>query len=540
MINKIYQFLTLLFLSFNLHAQTVISDTIVGGDTSWTKANSPYIIGNGLAVFTGVTLTIEPGTQIKFTGIEGISVLGSIILKGTQSDSIIFYRDSLSFNPNEQPMIYFADTASISYCSFRNSYTGAVTFASTVPGTSTIQNCSFLNNYYVIGLHGEPEMNIKFANCTFNNNQTVLPYLNATVNNCTFSGNTIAINQVNKVHNSAFLNNTVAIANADTIMNCIFIGNTTAIGDSAAFTPRLTGLRNGIQNNQPTVSSITADINTQVFAGNLITGNNTGISLYSSYFNIQNNIITGNEIGIEITADIGANNTSSLENNTICNNSKYNLALTSSTSFSFPNNCWCSTDSAYIRSTIYDGFVNPSYGQIDYTPLTNCPTTTIDTIFGSTNYYVTNKSYKFYIDSVANATYKWIIDGDTVSTEGSVTANWDNAGLHTVTCIVYDGGIPISSYTLPIDAYTNPLAVVPSTSSLVVSVYPNPNNGEFTIVSPLVNVQLSIYNSLGTTIQTIQLIEHQTVVNLSNVVPGIYYLVIELDERNFNQKIIVE
>jgi len=535
MTNKYYLLILFHFLCLGLCAQTIIDSNAI-----WTKAGNIYYIDDSLIVNSGVTLTVEPGTKIIFTETGLIDVKGTIILNGTETDSIVLFRDFLPNDSLETIMLHLENPTTISYCSFTNSNNAVIAFDTLTTGKTSFSNCSFANNYHAIAPAALTNMNIVFTNCTFTNNQIALPPLNATVNNCIFSGNTIGINEVNKVYNSTFLNNTLAIANADTIMNCIFTGNNTAIGDSAAFTPRLAGLRNSIQNNQPIVSSITADVNTQVFAGNLITGNNTGISLYSSYFNIQNNIITGNEIGIEITADIGVSNTSFIQNNTICNNSKYNLALTSSTSFSFPNNCWCSTDSAYIRSTIYDGFVNPSYGQINYIPLTNCPTTHVDTIYGSTNYYVTNKSYKFYIDSVANATYKWIIDGDTVSTGGSATANWDDAGLHIVTCIAYDGGIPISSYTLPIDAYTNPLAVVPGFFSNPVTIYPNPTRGTFTILSPLANVRLSIYNSLGITTQIIQLTKQQTIINLTNVVPGIYYLVIESDKGNFSQKIIVE
>jgi len=36
------------------------------------------------------------------------------------------------------------------------------------------------------------------------------------------------------------------------------------------------------------------------------------------------------------------------------------------------------------------------------------------------------------------------------------------------------------------------------------------------------------------------LTEQQTAINLTNVVSGIYYLVIESDKGNFSQKIIVE
>jgi hypothetical protein len=35
-------------------------------DTTWTVANSPYIVNCALVVNNGVTLTIEPGVVVKF------------------------------------------------------------------------------------------------------------------------------------------------------------------------------------------------------------------------------------------------------------------------------------------------------------------------------------------------------------------------------------------------------------------------------------------------------------------------------------------
>src|SRR3990172_10271824 len=47
-----------------------IADTSVSGyitsDTTWTKANSPYVAGN-VIVNSGVTLTIEQGVTVKFS-----------------------------------------------------------------------------------------------------------------------------------------------------------------------------------------------------------------------------------------------------------------------------------------------------------------------------------------------------------------------------------------------------------------------------------------------------------------------------------------
>ena len=526
-------------LSFNLNAQTN-ADTTIYTNQTWSKANGPFLITDSLVIYPGATLTVEAGTQIKLSGTAGIEVQGNIVLNGTASDSIIFYRDTLSNNPTEKAMLYVHDTIHISYCSFKNSYTGAILFDSLIQGSSSLTNCSFFNNYHVVGLRGKPAMNLQINSCRFSNNKIVLPPLNASIHNCTFNNNNSAISQANGVHKSTFSNNTIGVANADSISNCFFSGNKIAIGNGID-TSSISAFRiSGLGNSAPTVSSVNTDVK-QVCNNNIITGNSIGIVIYSPYFDIQNNIISGNNIGIEILPNINASDTSYIKNNTICNNSKYNLEWESPFSFSFPSNCWCSSDSAYIRSTILDGYDNPSYGLADYIPIATCPGASVDTIYGSTTYYLIHQTYKFYIDSgTTGVSYIWMIDGDTVGTGGSATINWSTQGFHTVSCTAYENGIAISSYTLPIDAYASPLAILPGTSAAPVTVYPNPTTGIVTLETPFTNARLIIYNVLGVPIQTIQLTNKQSVINLATTIPGVYYLIIEFDEGSYSQKIIVE
>ena len=382
-------------------------------------------------------------------------------------------------------------------------------------------------------------MNLQINNCKFSANTMVLPPLNASINNCTFSNNSSAISQANSVHNSTFANNTVGVANADSITNCFFSGNKIAIGngiDTSGISPFR---KSALGNSQPTVSSISTSVK-QVYNNNIITGNSIGIVIYSPYFNIQNNIISENNIGIEILPNVNSSDTSYIKNNTICNNSKYNLEWESPFSFSFPSNCWCSSDSAYIRSTIYDGYDNSSYGIVDYIPIATCPGASVDTIYGTTTYYVIDQTYKFYIDSSTGVSYIWMMDGDSIGTGGSTTIKWSTSGFHTVTCTAYENGIAISSYTLPIDVYTSPLAVVPGTSAAPITVYPNPTRGVITIEGLFTNASFSIYNVLGVPIQNMQLTNKQSVINLATTIPGVYYLIIESDKGNYSQKIIVE
>jgi hypothetical protein len=86
----------LFLLLFSALANTLEFDTvqastnvsgIIGSDTTWTKANSPYTLTGWVAVNSGVTLTIEPGVTV----IGGsLLVNGTLVARGTNIDRINF------------------------------------------------------------------------------------------------------------------------------------------------------------------------------------------------------------------------------------------------------------------------------------------------------------------------------------------------------------------------------------------------------------------------------------------------------------------
>lgn len=83
---------TIIFLPRFIFASTSVNDDI-WVDTTWTKANSPYIVERAFVIFDNATLNIEPGVEIKFNtenGPIGISVFGKIKALGTHSDPIYF------------------------------------------------------------------------------------------------------------------------------------------------------------------------------------------------------------------------------------------------------------------------------------------------------------------------------------------------------------------------------------------------------------------------------------------------------------------
>ncbi|PIV69079.1 MAG: hypothetical protein COS08_05410, partial [Euryarchaeota archaeon CG01_land_8_20_14_3_00_38_12] len=70
------------------------SETWVEGDiyvdTTWTVADSPYIISKNVRVHDNATLTIDPGVEIKFGGDFNITVYGNLTAVGTEVNKIVF------------------------------------------------------------------------------------------------------------------------------------------------------------------------------------------------------------------------------------------------------------------------------------------------------------------------------------------------------------------------------------------------------------------------------------------------------------------
>lgn len=96
-----------LFVSVGFFSSIAFADTFVVGDidqdTTWTASDGPYAVFDMMSIDYGVTLSIEPGTIVKFYNNSGILVNGSIEVLGTVSDKVYFtsiYDDSLGGDTN--------------------------------------------------------------------------------------------------------------------------------------------------------------------------------------------------------------------------------------------------------------------------------------------------------------------------------------------------------------------------------------------------------------------------------------------------------
>lgn len=66
----------------NSRAATNVSGSI-STNTTWTMANSPYIVTSSITVSSGITLTIESGVVVQFNDGYGMTVLGTMSATGT-------------------------------------------------------------------------------------------------------------------------------------------------------------------------------------------------------------------------------------------------------------------------------------------------------------------------------------------------------------------------------------------------------------------------------------------------------------------------
>jgi parallel beta-helix repeat protein len=78
----------------NITLFPVVKATYVEGfitrDTIWTLVDSPFIISNETIVCANVTLTIEPGVEVRFGGFFNVTIEGKLVAEGAKDKKIRF------------------------------------------------------------------------------------------------------------------------------------------------------------------------------------------------------------------------------------------------------------------------------------------------------------------------------------------------------------------------------------------------------------------------------------------------------------------
>ena len=208
-------FMTILFVLSVILLNQQIWATDVGGyittNTTWTKANSPYIVISDI-IIRGATLTVEPGVVVKFSPGTGLQLgdtwylgqtrtaNGGLHAVGMESDSILF--TSLSGSRNNWKGIYFHPSCDIGgkistmrYCvvenAGQNGYGQSANIYCNDSGTQpTISSCT-LRDATGYGIYLSSS-SISIINCTINSNTSEGIHCEAcapTITGCTIRDN---------------------------------------------------------------------------------------------------------------------------------------------------------------------------------------------------------------------------------------------------------------------------------------------------------------------------------------------------------------
>ena len=368
----------------SLFAQTPISGGIYS-NTTWTLANSPYLMTGPVVVFPSKTLTIEPGVIIKVQGGMNpttgypknyLEIRGNLVAVGTANAPIIFSTDSIN-SPNFVPyttpyeqwygiVIKSAQgaTASLNYFTLDHTYFGIDNQNLNTTDSISLKGCTFSNNTTAFGITGPTTLD----GCTFINNQY-----------CFRGSSQHALN----VLNSGFYDNKLCVYNyglATNLTNCIFENNEIAISATAGgliadcvFNNNYYAFFDDYANNF-TISNSTFTNNITAIklmkyssiTNSEFTNNGLAIGLAEGMF-VQNCNISNNQTGIKTWGQFMPGQLiMDVKDNLICNNALYNVENATDLNLGLEKNCFCSTDSTVIENLIYDGYDDITRGLYNY------------------------------------------------------------------------------------------------------------------------------------------------------------------------------
>ena len=190
---------------------STIAPNYITSDTTWTAANSPYLIDSFIIVNPGVTLTIQAGVEVDGYNPSGLNYLfqvdGRLLAQGTAEDPILFHNTlgpwsgigingtDVDFNQGSileyvivdgggmpgpgvggNLTLYYAE-AEVSHCQFNNSFgEGILGNDASTNGVANVSDSSFTDNAsYAISFE-DGSVNPVLANLTASGNGAGLPY----------------------------------------------------------------------------------------------------------------------------------------------------------------------------------------------------------------------------------------------------------------------------------------------------------------------------------------------------------------------------
>jgi len=309
--------LGLLFIGGGLaQASTDISGNII--NTNWTAANSPYIIKGQVEVAPGATLTIGPGTVVKFQKGAGLTVRGTLKIRGDSRNLVVLTSAEATTSRQDWTGITFTDeSADAQFNSAGNYAAGSIIEYAVIThseglkldnSSPYIANNNLLDNTVAITISGE-------VTETALNPETTSTRLWITRNNIINNTKGIVVNRGYVVNQLVF--DPSGLTTLSATANIIIDGNAINYNQEGLWLER--GERVAVINNQL----------------NFNNGYGLKIAAASPQAIVQHNTINYNNIGLEVAAR-GA----TISKNALAYNNQAGLILLNATNVISDNNIY--------------------------------------------------------------------------------------------------------------------------------------------------------------------------------------------------------
>ncbi len=340
---------------------TTVSSQIISSDTTWNKANSPYMLISSVIVSSGATLTIQPGVTVDIAQDNNLQIDGALNATGSKADNIQFIGagslilDSCSLGWNQTTGSgCIIECAKISLYSF------------TICCSAKINDNTIICGIYPWG--GSPQIiNNNVVGQIWGNESVQSPLiLNNTVRGCIYipagspviSQNVVTGVEGGTTNGSSYIPSSLCTAimggpgSYGTQLNAVITDNTITCG--------LDGISWGggeeatIENN---------------FIANC---SRYGMMVDSTAF-VENNTLVNNVVGLLLSNFNSGIYTPIptppiIRGNNILNSSKYNIYSYCSMNLTATYNWWGTTDPMAIAQTVYDHTFDSNLGTITCIP----------------------------------------------------------------------------------------------------------------------------------------------------------------------------
>ncbi len=353
---------------------TNVSGVIIS-NTTWTLANSPYIVVGDVAIDSGITLTIQPGVQVRFDGSYNFYVDGRLLAIGTVTDSITFTSNKntpatsdwrgISFRPKSG-----SDTSKLSFCYVEYAFRGVFSDGSILKISNSVirrNSTGILINYNTGYLTIANNLVTRNATDGISGGTNTALSGNITGNEVSYNSTGLrASNPVTwNVTNNTFSANATGLSL--TSINAAFnVSGNSVIGNSTAG-----------------ISISTNNIITAPLQNNLIIYNGSGLVLNIFRGLITHNTIAYNSTGVMHTWTTTTSNNFTFEYNCITNNivAAYRTNSTAATAnVTIANNWWGTTSTSAIDTMVFDYYDNPALNKVLYTPALTLPDASCQTV----------------------------------------------------------------------------------------------------------------------------------------------------------------